>query len=339
MAEARAALELHAGEWVEVRSKEEILRTLDANGCLDGQPFMPEMLHYCGKRFPVWKAAHKTCDTINATGGRKLRNTVHLQLRCDGSAHGGCDAGCLIFWNEAWLKRAGTKGPPLPGSADCTEADLHRFAQAPAQDGHGPVYRCQATELLNATDALPWWDLRQYFMDVTSGNHHAGHVLRILMLGAFRRLVATGHGYRLLVGAYNLVQKWRGGAPYPDLPDAIPKGQPTPTQSFHLAPGEWVRIKSHAEIRATTTVNGFNRGMRFDVEMAKYCGNRYRVKKRVGKIINEKTGRMMHMKYPCIILEDVYCRAECTPGRLGCPRAVNTYWREIWLERTEAPRS
>jgi len=35
----------------------------------------------------------------------------------------------------------------------------------------------------------------------------------------------------------------------------------------------------------------------------------------------------------CIQLEDVYCRAECTPRRLGCPRAMNTYWREIWLRR------
>ena len=43
-------LGLKAGEWVQVRSKEEILATLDANGRLDEMPFMPEMLKFCGAR-------------------------------------------------------------------------------------------------------------------------------------------------------------------------------------------------------------------------------------------------------------------------------------------------
>jgi hypothetical protein len=43
------------------------------------------------------------------------------------------------------------------------------------------------------------------------------------------------------------------------------------------------------------------------------------------------------MKSAAIQLENVYCRAECTSARLVCPRAVNTYWREIWLKRCEAP--
>lgn len=38
---------ISAGEWVEVRSKEEILRTLDSKGQLEGLPFMPEMFEAC----------------------------------------------------------------------------------------------------------------------------------------------------------------------------------------------------------------------------------------------------------------------------------------------------
>ena len=52
------------GDWVEVRSREEILRTLDDDGRLDGMPFMPEMFAYCGTRFRIFKGAHKTCDTV-----------------------------------------------------------------------------------------------------------------------------------------------------------------------------------------------------------------------------------------------------------------------------------
>src|SRR5579863_1131983 len=102
------ALRLRTGEWVEVRSREEILSTLDGRGRLEDMPFMPEMFQYCGSRFRVFKRAHKTCDTVNRTGGRRVRSAVHLDgVRCDGGGHGGCQAACLIFWKEAWLKRVG----------------------------------------------------------------------------------------------------------------------------------------------------------------------------------------------------------------------------------------
>lgn len=83
------------GDRVRVRSAEEILATLDADGSIDGMPFMPEMLQYAGQEVPVYASAHKTCDAINLTGtSRRLERMVHLDtLRCDGRAHGGCQAG------------------------------------------------------------------------------------------------------------------------------------------------------------------------------------------------------------------------------------------------------
>ena len=51
----RSEASLRAGEWVEVRSRGEILRTLDGNACLESMPFMPEMLRFCGQRFRVFK--------------------------------------------------------------------------------------------------------------------------------------------------------------------------------------------------------------------------------------------------------------------------------------------
>ena len=84
---------LHVGEWVEVRSKEEILKTLDRKGQLNGLPFMPQMFEYCGRRLRVYKRAHKTCDTVNDYKGRWMDSAVHLEgIRCDGQAYGGCQA-------------------------------------------------------------------------------------------------------------------------------------------------------------------------------------------------------------------------------------------------------
>src|SRR2546421_12112011 len=89
---------LAIGDMVEVRSVEEILAGLDERGELDALPFMPEMLQFCGKRFVVDKIAFKTCDTATWTGLRRMNDTVHLAgVRCDGQAHGGCQAGCLVF--------------------------------------------------------------------------------------------------------------------------------------------------------------------------------------------------------------------------------------------------
>jgi len=45
----------------------------------------------------------------------------------------------------------------------------------------------------------------------------------------------------------------------------------------------------------------------FDAEMARFCGRTARVKARANRCVDERTGRMLTMKYPCIILEDIVC--------------------------------
>jgi hypothetical protein len=332
-------LGLTAGDWVVVRSRDEILATLDDRARYDNLPFQPEMLAFCGRRMRVAKSAHKTCDNIKGTGGRLMPNAVHLEGgRCDGAGHGGCQADCVFFWKEAWLKRADDASTATPPPASVTAADVARHAKAPHQENEAdPVYVCQTTALYEATKPLKWWDVRQYVKDVTSGNHSAWHMMKILAGGAYTNLVGLGVGYRALVGLYNAFQKLRGGKPFAQAAGLIPAGSPTPTQILNLKPGEWVEVKSTAEICATITPDGRNRGMRYDREMAKYSGNRYRVQMRVDRLISETTGKMLDMKSPCIQLENVWCRAECTAMRLGCPRASNTYWREIWLKRAPPP--
>lgn len=332
-------LGLRAGDSVVVRSKEEILATLDQYACYENLPFQPEMLAFCGKRMRVAKSAHKTCDNIKKTEGRgrRMLNAVHLEgARCDGSGHDGCQADCVFFWKEAWLRRDDEPVAQTAGANQCTEVTVLSRARALGEESsEDPVWVCQTTKLYVATLPLAWWDVRQYIRDVTSGNHTARHMIKLLVFAGYRKLVSVGYGYRYLVGLYNWYQKIRGGKPYPIGEGSIPDGSPTPTESLNLQPGEWVEVRSQDEILATITNSGFNRGMRYDMEMSKYCGDRYRVQMRVDRIINEVTGKMMIMKNPCIQLENVYCRAECTDERIGCPRASNTYWREIWLRRVD----
>src|SRR5689334_13906074 len=121
---------LRTGDRVEVLSKEDILATLDENGRLNGLPFMPQMFQYCGQRFTVFQLPHTTCETIACnwdTPGRVFPGGIHPDRRCDGSAHGGCQAACLIFWHEAWLKpidaKAESHASANPG-VGCTSDDV-----------------------------------------------------------------------------------------------------------------------------------------------------------------------------------------------------------------------
>jgi len=334
------ALKLRPGELVEVRSKEEILTTLGPDAALDGLPFMPEMLRYCGQRFRVHKRADKTCDTVDKTGGRRLYDTVHLRdLRCDGSAHGGCEAGCLMFWREAWLKRVDDgQAPSIPRTitattppATCAERDVERAAVV---DAGQQIFRCQITQLKAFTKPLKWWDVRQYVRDLLTNDLSFGKLARCFMFAAFREYLYRGVGYNACVAAYDWIQARRGGVPFPLRGGTLDK---TPTGFLDLKPGELVRVKSYEDILATLGRDHKNRGLWFDPEMVRYCGGTYRVVKRVRQILDEKTGKMLRFSNPCIVLQDVFCRAETTKYRLFCPRNILIYWREIWLERVTDP--
>lgn len=332
-------LGLRAGEWVEVRSREEILATLDETGSLEGMPFMPEMLAYCGQRLQVFKRAHKTCDTVDKTGARRVPGTVHLQdVRCDGSGHGGCQAGCMIFWKEAWLRRAGVGEihPAADRIAPAAESVIERGAYFSGRGGPPDQirYRCQANELLQATTPLPWWDARQYVEDITSGNIGLGALIRGSAFAVYRRLIEIGVGYRALIWLYNAWARLFGMQSFPLRHGTLEK---TPSGELGLQPGEWVRVKSYEEILATLDHRNRNRGLYFDVEVTKFCGKTYRVLRRVTQILDERTGEMVHFKNPCIVLEQVFCGGEMSKYRLFCPRAIYPYWREIWLERVPAP--
>jgi hypothetical protein len=340
--EKRIRLGLRAGDWVVVRSREEILATLNQDSRFQELPFQPEMLAFCGRRLRVAKSAHKTCDTIHKTGGRRMLDAVHLEgARCDGAAHGGCQADCVFFWKEAWLRRADdtSAGASVPTGGGCTEEVVRRRARAAGHEGdEDPTWVCQATALYEATTLIHWWDVRQYVRDVTSGNYSARQMAGLLFAGCYRAFVAVGPGYRFKVALYNWFQRLHGGRPYPEFPSTtIAPGQPTPVEVLDLKPGEWVQVKSPEEIGATLNANGMNRGMRYDDEQLRFSGGIHRVQMRVERLIHERTGKMLQMKNPCIQLEDVYCRAECSKMRLGCPRALNSYWREIWLRRVAPP--
>ncbi len=336
---------LRCGDRVEVRSRQEILATLDAQGALASLPFMPEMLQFCGRQFTVSAVSHKTCDTLTRTGGRKLDRTVHLQdTRCDGSAHGGCEADCNLFWREEWLKplspgRNAASHPAAAAARTCTEEALFAATEASSSSPGSTIHSCQATCLLHASRPLAWWNVLQYWHDVRTGNHRLGHVLRTLSLASVHRLTRLPLGYRVFQALYAWLHRRLTGRSGPPVNGVIPGGVPTPVAVLGLQPGEWVRVKTATQIAGTLSTSNKNRGLWFDPEDLPFCGGTYQVRRRITRIIDERSGRMLTMRTPCVSLEGVNCPALYSSKRMLCPRAITTYWREIYLERVTGGRS
>ena len=318
------------GDVVRVRSREEILATLDQDGAIDALPLMPEMLKYCGETLTVWARADKTCDTLEWTGNRRMMNTVHLVgARCDGSAHGGCQAGCMLFWREEWLEWPDEPGnaitPPTLESAHpvATPATLTAATRA-NEDPDEPVYRCQATEHFRASTAMPRHNYVQYLTDVRIRNVSTAVVIRGLLIFVFNKFQRLT---RFLPDRLRV----RGGHYYPFV---IGTGTGERMPTLDLQPGDLVEVKSKEEIMATLGPDQRNRNMWFDAEMLPYCGRQARVVRHVRQILNENTGKMIKVG-DCVVLEDAVC--------LGlyhrfCQRAITPYWRSGWLRKVaESP--
>jgi hypothetical protein len=330
------ALDLRVGDVVEVRSAAEILATLDENGELESLPFMPEMQRYCGQRLTVYKVAHKLCDTQTGSGMRRMTNAVHLSgVRCDGSGHGGCQASCMIYWKHAWLRRvdatptaetapAAGGGALAPNGARLLPL-ITVASRAPAAEDGAEVYRCQATEMLRAApEVLPIRNLGQYARDVRTGNFGLLWTLRTFLVAVYNRLQGE---------SLHRLPRWlrfRGGRRWGYLRGTAVK---TPTGHSDLQPGDLVRVRSKREIEPTLNSRLLNRGMGFDAEMARFCGRTARVARRIDHIIDERSGRMIQMRHPCIVLEGVVCEGAFS---VNCPRAITPYWREIWLDKIDS---
>src|SRR5690348_10997191 len=205
------------GMMVRVRPIDEIVPTLDKAGALDGLPFMPEMLQFCGRQFPVWRRVEKSC--VEGDCVRRLRNVVYLgALRCNGEAHDGCGKECRLFWHEAWLRPAEGTEAGQPSSAASAPRDL----PYPIRTDQGR-YFCQSTELLRATQRLSKVDPRQYYREWRARTYPPSQFVRSLAVPFWIRLKVLFRGMSCIQFCGSLTK--------------------TPDESLNLQPGQCVPVK------------------------------------------------------------------------------------------------
>jgi hypothetical protein len=296
---------------VEVKTPDEIVHTLDAEGASDHLPFMPEMLEFCGRRFRVSRRVLTICFSgPGSTRGFRTDDVVTLDgVRCSGAAHDGCQKACMIFWRETWLRKV--EDGEVQSQADLRGTDRLRTR---LKVSTGPkIYYCQASELSKATHSLSRWErLGRYLSGLGAGNFNARQMAQSLGIFLFWRI------RRMLFGVYP-----RGSS------------ESTPVEGLNLQPGEWVEVKPLPSIIESLNERGQNRGLYFSPDMRLWCGRRCRVKERLDKIIVDGTGQMRQLR-TTVRLEGSTCGCSYLGfGTGGCSRCEVTYWREIWLRRSD----
>jgi hypothetical protein len=97
---------LQSGDWVRVRSREEIQATLNDWNQLKGCSFMEEMWPYCNTTQRVLKRIEKFLDERDYLM-KKTRGVLILEgVFCEGTKDFGvCDRTCFYFWREEWLEK------------------------------------------------------------------------------------------------------------------------------------------------------------------------------------------------------------------------------------------
>lgn len=312
-----ADMKLQAGDWVEVRDPIEIAETLDGDGTLDGLPFMPEMLPYCGQRCRVTRFALKTCmdlgNGVYRTHALRQKDIVLLEaLRCSGEAHDGCQRLCMLFWKTEWLRKVDSGRLTAPPDESAVRA-LRARLKTMSEPGR---YFCQSTQLSRITEPQqiqPRETLKQCLRDLRSGAVSVFQMVGLILLPWLRKTRARLFGPPQLLGPLTR----------------------TPVGTLGLQPGECVKVKSLDEVQATLDRHGRNRGLTCDAEMGRrFCGKQYRVLGRVDRMISESTGEMRKVE-GTVFLEGTPCLCSWSIG--GCPRQELCYWREAWLERVPLP--
>ena len=299
------------GDLVEIRSLSEIRSTLDADSALDGLPFMSEMSAYCGHTFRVHRCVDKIYDMRHKTGMRRLSDTLSLAaVRCDGASHDGCQAGCQLLWKNAWLRRlpAGTKDELITAVVGSAVSEGSTVAS--------DRYICQMTRLWEASEPMSRFDVRQDMRPLIWGNVSPGTFFLVVLTRLF-----------------NAFQLFRSGIEFPFMPDRLSVDLPAVATLPSLAPGQDVVVQDRVHI-CQTLVNNKTKGLWYDRDMVRYCGNASVVERGVDHLIHEGTGEMVTIKTPCWILRNMTATGEF--HRL-CPQHEHIFWREAWLRLPPAP--
>lgn len=304
--------DLVVGDLVEIKSWAEIRVTLDERGCLEELPFMPEMLAMCGRRARVFRSMHRLFDYRKTRRMRHMGGAVLLVgTVCHGSSHGGCEAACHTIWKSAWLRRVEPSDDAAGAPRSFNPSDPVHDAAVLQFGTRPPRYACQLTQLNAASQPIGSWSPINFLRPLVSGN-----------------VAPAAFVVGWLTHLFNELQQRRQGVDFPAFSAAV--SDPEPFEEVPLKAGDKVVVRSPAEIRATLNDQMLNRGLYFEPDMLKHCGQQHCVQAEVKTIIDIVTGQTLVMKTPAYVLRDVHFSGERQQFNA---QYEPLFWRGVWLRR------
>lgn len=117
-------LDLEPGEWVQVRSREEIAATLNVKGKNRGLWFDREMLPHCGGTYRVRRRLSRFIDDRTSEMVTLKNDCLTLEgVVCSGDrslSRWFCPRAIFPFWRECWLRRVDPQTGATPASGPGT---------------------------------------------------------------------------------------------------------------------------------------------------------------------------------------------------------------------------
>ena len=235
---------------------------------------------------------------------------------------------------EGGLARAGGRTPARPSRATLDERE-QAFADetlVPAtrvlrEDESGPdLYRCQATDIKQASRQLRMRELDQYTRGLRNWK------LPKLFVGLFSEAINEWQAF-----SRNRLPKWTWIARaerFPFVLGKLEKGKTPKGEPLNLQPGDLVRVKSKREIVATLDQHEPQPGPVLrprDGPVLRPHRPRPQPRDPPDRGEERRDGRdQVRLHHP---------RRRRLPGDFHrfCTRGIYHYWREIWLERIDAP--
>ena len=95
-----------------------------------------------------------------------------------------------------------------------------------------------------------------------------------------------------------------------------------------LRPGDLVTVRGFREISSTLDHTDALDGLPFLLEMQKYCGRSFTVRRRVNKLIQEGVGASMRRIKNVVLLDGTICDGQ---AHGDCQRACFPLWKTAWL--------
>lgn len=291
------------GEVVRIRTREEILLTLDANSSLDGCLFAGQMLDWCNTTQRVLKVVRCVFDECEyRMYETKYPFYILDGLICDGCVsefEHVCDHGCQLLWHEEWLEE-GSENYVFETDESIQCGIDEKTENTPTESILAPR-SCQLKAIDEIKNRNSWFEnIMQYRITIL----WSVKINFIYTLNSLSRLFAANQN--------------KYGENLPSDGD--------------IRPGDAVRVLGKNELKTILDAGNKYKGCQFVPEMFQFCDKEFVVLKTVKYFFDERQKRMCRCN-DIYLLSGVMCSGRRRAFSIPCDRSCFYFWHKHWLRK------